>query len=164
MDDGEAGPSALPSSTGQYVVDPLLVMPVGPIAYNPFRWYLNTSMAGSARYVQQDIQLKWDADIGRFVGVAPSPAGYTFSVSMPPLAPPNEPAKPPAPKTPEELAEPDVVNPRLMCCVCMDAEKEYAIDPCGHVLWCETCYTKSNIAAGCLLCRNPITKIIRVYI
>lgn len=172
-DGGEAAGSAPPGSTDQYVIDPLLGMPMGPIAYNPFRRCLHTSMVGSAPYVQHDVQLKWDADVGRFVGVIPLLAGYV-PISIPPLAPPSEPAEPPAPpapKEPEELVKPnndgdddDNIDPRLMCCVCMNAEKEYALDPCGHVLWCETCYTKSDLAAGCPLCRIPVTKAIRVYI
>lgn len=50
------------------------------------------------------------------------------------------------------------------CCVCLDAPKQGACVPCGHLACCMDCLQEIKMARGeCPMCRAPIREIIKVY-
>ena len=59
----------------------------------------------------------------------------------------------------DDLRENDV------CVICMTERKLYAIIPCGHLLFCESCskFVMQNVKALCPLCRGEINSINRIF-
>jgi len=61
-----------------------------------------------------------------------------------------------------------IVVPELStCCVCMIHRSEVVIDPCGHLIMCETCakyISKPSQKRQCPMCRKKIVKYIKVYV
>ncbi|CAD8147480.1 unnamed protein product [Paramecium octaurelia] len=47
------------------------------------------------------------------------------------------------------------------CQICFEKDREYVAIPCGHYIYCEDC--KGLIKSDCLLCRNPITSVLKIY-
>ena len=54
---------------------------------------------------------------------------------------------------------------RLVCVVCLGAEREVILLPCGHVCVCATC-ADTLLAGGhqCPVCRGPITTVMPAYL
>ena len=74
--------------------------------------------------------------------------------------------RPVTPTAPEYFEEDrDDLRENDVCVICMTERKFYAIIPCGHLLFCESC-SKSvmqNVQALCPLCRGKINSTIRIY-
>jgi hypothetical protein len=58
-----------------------------------------------------------------------------------------------------------------ICCVCMDAPREAALVPCGHLALCLQCAMQLKAAAHakgaqwcCPVCRLPVKSFIRIYL
>ncbi len=51
---------------------------------------------------------------------------------------------------------------RNECVICMDAEPEYAVVPCGHLVVCAGC--AAVVGAKCPLCRGAVTGTMRIYV
>ena len=54
---------------------------------------------------------------------------------------------------------------RLVCVICLGAEREVIILPCGHVCVCATC-ADTLLARGdtCPVCRGPIRTVMPAYL
>ena len=52
-----------------------------------------------------------------------------------------------------------------VCVICLTERKLYAIIPCGHLLFCESCskFVMQNVKALCPLCRGKINSINRIF-
>jgi hypothetical protein len=52
-----------------------------------------------------------------------------------------------------------------LCVVCLDARKDHAIVPCGHMCVCGPCAAMLNQAGhpSCPVCRGPITSTMRMF-
>eukprot|EP00898_Chlorokybus_atmophyticus_P004495 jgi/Chlat1/5046/Chrsp33S05051 len=59
---------------------------------------------------------------------------------------------------------------RLMCIVCRERERSYALRPCGHFCLCASCvkeYTKlqdRDSFQRCPLCREPVDEVIKTHL
>ncbi|CAC5362542.1 BIRC7_8 [Mytilus coruscus] len=54
---------------------------------------------------------------------------------------------------------------RLQCKVCLTNPLQIIIQPCGHFLLCESCYTHLKYENNrCPICRGPIKNTIRTYV
>ncbi|CAD8072023.1 unnamed protein product [Paramecium sonneborni] len=53
------------------------------------------------------------------------------------------------------------INDDKKCQICFEKDKEYVAIPCGHYIYCENC--KDLIKKDCLICRNPITSVLKIY-
>ena len=50
------------------------------------------------------------------------------------------------------------------CCICLQADAVMtAADPCGHASVCEECSHQFAINAPCPVCREPVSKYLKVY-
>lgn len=59
-----------------------------------------------------------------------------------------------------------IVGEDNRCVVCLDAQADHAIIPCGHANVCYECITfikHSKDNAPCPTCRTPITQIVRLF-
>eukprot|EP01139_Manchomonas_bermudensis_P022556 Amastigsp_a693192_6.p2 type:complete len:151 gc:universal Amastigsp_a693192_6:649-197(-) len=68
------------------------------------------------------------------------------------------------PKASDRPLDPDAPLTSLdaeACVICMDARREYAIVPCGHMCLCVGC--RSGLSA-CPVCRAPITSLMRIFL
>ena len=77
----------------------------------------------------------------------------------------RRPVTPTAPEYFEIEEDRDDLPENNTCIICMTKRKFYAIMPCGHLLFCESC-SKSviqNVKALCPLCRGKINTISRIY-
>jgi hypothetical protein len=52
----------------------------------------------------------------------------------------------------------DMLDDRILCVVCQDAERAVILEPCGHVCMCMACATKQQ-TNGCPTCRAAIGRI-----
>lgn len=53
--------------------------------------------------------------------------------------------------------------PRQTCCVCMDAPRECAFTPCGHLCVCRICGTTAvRLDRRCPICRATIGRVLRI--
>ena len=52
---------------------------------------------------------------------------------------------------------------RMECIICQDNTKEYAAQPCGHILFCSHC-CNGRMARNCPLCNNPVRSLVRVFL
>ena len=50
---------------------------------------------------------------------------------------------------------------RLKCCVCLQAERQYAFVPCYHLCVCEGCMARLSV---CPLCRVPLQYARRIWL
>ena len=50
---------------------------------------------------------------------------------------------------------------RLACCVCLEAERQYAFVPCYHLCVCSACATR---VVRCPLCRIQKVELCRIYL
>ena len=48
-----------------------------------------------------------------------------------------------------------VLQERKLCLVCMDADREVACRPCGHLCLCRQCAEDPTMGRLCLICRQP---------
>ncbi|KAK3234561.1 hypothetical protein CYMTET_55112 [Cymbomonas tetramitiformis] len=55
------------------------------------------------------------------------------------------------------------LNDHKLCVICLDAEKDVAFIPCGHVVLCWGCASVQDLQS-CPVCRQKKESIIRVYI
>ncbi|CAD8065086.1 unnamed protein product [Paramecium sonneborni] len=53
------------------------------------------------------------------------------------------------------------INDDKKCQICFEKDKEYVAIPCGHYIYCKEC--KELIKKDCLICRNPITSVMKIY-
>jgi hypothetical protein len=75
------------------------------------------------------------------------------------------PVAPPPVRRPTRAAPPPPPPSRGDCCVCLERPIETALLECGHALACMQCAAVLSAAgAGCPCCRQPITRIARIYI
>ena len=55
-----------------------------------------------------------------------------------------------------------------LCVICMDANRDTVLNPCGHVLCCENCaksiFEQSFTSARCPVCKTKCSKFLKVYI
>ena len=53
-----------------------------------------------------------------------------------------------------------------LCVVCVDARKDRAMVPCGHVCACEPCAVKLMRVTPnrCPICRDPVLNVMRVFL
>ena len=58
------------------------------------------------------------------------------------------------------LGRPEISDEKL-CVVCIDAEANQVLLPCGHVCVCANCV--SSIQQQCPLCREPCTSTHTIY-
>lgn len=50
------------------------------------------------------------------------------------------------------------------CVICLNAQSEYAVYPCGHLCFCRTCSAEMLARRGnCPVCRGPATDCIRIF-
>ena len=64
----------------------------------------------------------------------------------------------------KEISE-DEDKDENLCSICLDNKKTHAFVPCGHVCVCEDCSKKINIKKdNCLICREKIESIIKIYL
>lgn len=62
----------------------------------------------------------------------------------------------------ENVEEIVVENVELDCVVCLDAKKDVAVVPCGHVCFCTIC-SKLNFHS-CPLCNVKIHSMLKIYL
>lgn len=56
----------------------------------------------------------------------------------------------------------DIIKEEDQCCVCFKyTNKEYALIPCGHTQYCNTCI---NNIIDCAICRTPKTMFIKIFL
>ena len=72
-------------------------------------------------------------------------------------------AKPYITKLPEpDSPRPDLNEPATTeCTICLDADAEYAVVPCGHRCLCASCI---KAVSECPVCRQAMTAVLRVFI
>ncbi|XP_068665313.1 putative E3 ubiquitin-protein ligase XBAT35 [Aristolochia californica] len=87
-----------------------------------------------------------------------SPVHYPTIDSSPiDLATPSEEAKPVG-------REEDTDDSSALCVICLDAPKEGACVPCGHVVGCMSCLNDIKAKGwGCPVCRTKISQVIKLY-
>ena len=53
----------------------------------------------------------------------------------------------------------------LACVVCLDAEPQLAVIPCGHYCLCQSCWEQlgSGQQNTCVVCRGPVQDMLRIY-
>jgi len=63
------------------------------------------------------------------------------------------------------LQQPANIQERMLCVICLDAEKSVVLLPCKHLCMCRPCMIKLfNIQKKCPICRECVRISINVYI
>jgi len=77
----------------------------------------------------------------------------------------EEDAETEAPTAATESASAEAAAADDCCEVCLVApRKGYALVPCGHARFCETCALRvADLPAGCPVCRTDITMVMRIF-
>ena len=67
--------------------------------------------------------------------------------------------------TPTASAAADAAAAQVDCSICMAAPREYALLPCGHAYFCETCANGfADEGAECPICRSRVTGAMRIFV
>ena len=56
----------------------------------------------------------------------------------------------------------NIIENTNLCICCYDSKAVYAALPCGHLIFCQKCYTQFN-SKNCPVCSTTISKLNKIY-